>query len=145
MLDSPCTSDDLFFLLPIAEATNDGPWTSYGASCSICSSADSMIPLDIRFFIEVKLLFEYLLYFGFGVVPGFCFFLSNAVYSNITPSTLVLQIFDLISVLIEGTAHLFNLFFDLMQSGLAWFQVLDIFLGELKAHLQVASVFLVNI
>ena len=62
--DSPGTSDDLFFLLPIAEATNYGPWRSYGASCSICSSADSMSTLDIRFFIEVKLLFEYLLYFG---------------------------------------------------------------------------------
>ena len=76
-----------------------------------------MSPLDIRFFIEVKLLFEYLLYFGFGVVPAFCFFLSNAVYSNITPSTLVLQIFDLTSVVIEGAAHLFKLSFDLMQSG----------------------------
>lgn len=45
----------------------------------------------MRFFIEVKLLFEYLLHFGFGLVPGFRFFLSNAVYWNIFPSTLVLQ------------------------------------------------------
>ena len=43
----------------------------------------------MRFFIEVKLLFEYLLHFGFGLVPGFRFFLSNAVYWNIFPSTLV--------------------------------------------------------
>ena len=70
----------------------------HGVNCSIFSSSGSISPFDIRFFIEVKLLFEYLLYFGFGVVPGFRFFLSNAVYSNITPSTLVLQIFDLISV-----------------------------------------------
>ena len=44
---------------------------------------DSMSSLDMRFFIEVKLLFEYLLLFGFGFVPGFRFFLSNAVYSGI--------------------------------------------------------------
>ena len=55
------------------------------------------------------------------------------------------NIFDLLSVVIEGTAHLFNLFFDLMHSGWGWFQVLDIFLGELKARLLLASVFLGNI
>ena len=43
----------------------------------------SMSSLDMRFFIEVKLLFEYLLHFGFGFVPGFRFFLSNAVYFGI--------------------------------------------------------------
>ena len=51
---------------------------------------DSMSSLDMRFFIEVKLLFEYLLHFGFGFGPGFRFFLSNAVYWNIFPSTLIL-------------------------------------------------------
>ena len=101
----------LYFL--IAEATSDSPWTSGGAGCSIYFSTNSMRALDIWFFMEVKLLFECFLHLSFGDIPGFRFF-PNAVYSNIIPPTLILQIFDLIGVIIKGTAHLFDLFFDFM-------------------------------
>ena len=95
----------------IAKATDDSPWTSRGAS-SIYFSANSMCALEIWFFIEVKLLFECFLHLCFGDIPGFRFFFPKAVYSNIIPPTLILQIFGLIGVIIKGTAHLFDLFFD---------------------------------
>ena len=49
-----------------------------------------------------------------GVVPGVRFFFSNAVFSNIFPSTLVVQIFVVISVIIKVTAHFSLNLFDLM-------------------------------
>ena len=49
-----------------------------------------------------------------GVVPGVRFFFSNAVFSNIFRSTLVVQIFVVTSVIIKVTAHFSLNLFDLM-------------------------------
>ena len=49
-----------------------------------------------------------------GVVPGVRFFFPNAVFSNIFPTTLVVQIFVVISVTIKVTAHFSLNLFDLM-------------------------------
>ena len=83
---------------------------------------DSMSSLDMRFFIEVKLLFEYLLHFGFGFnlsqvsasssrmpsIPEYFSFYFDS------PAGLIYNLFSVI--IFEGTAHHFNLFFDFMYS-----------------------------
>ena len=121
----------------------DGPWTSQGASCSIllfCRAGSTLGSLS-RLSFSLSISFTMVSVLSQVSAP-----------SSRMPSSRILLLHlwfsrysNLISVVIQGTAHLFNLFFDLMQSGWAWFQVLDFFLGELKAHLQVASVFLGNI